>query len=435
MGRQKTIDTKTGSDAVPAAARHQPAVLVPRWWLFALGALLIVPWTVVAALYLGSTRGVAFAGAEPPPAAPAPRGTVGRPGPWGRIETSPIVISPPLEYLPEDPAPPQRPVWRFPQTTVAQLGTFLEGAGFPRDQAASIVSAARVDPSIGGVVVMPDPNVVWALQPEARKRLYLALAGTPLNPRHEQSFRFYGPSIDAWLGLAHLPPAIVDLVRPLAFQHDGFVYVADIDLLRERMGDTPEFRRLTKALLRDATLVARLHLDDQTAVDAVAEYWGRGGRRTDVRPLLESVALGPGATIDVTHLLPSFARDHLYRYPQITLADLEKPSLVNCFWTALNFFNQKPDDRFLQMPVVLETLKRDYHLVHDQFQLGDVVVFTDRGGNLYHAAVHIADGLVFGKNGNSSLAPWTLMPTERVRGYYPHRAEGGSVSYYRRNDM
>lgn len=36
--------------------------------------------------------------------------------------------------------------------------------------------------------------------------------------------------------------------------------------------------------------------------------------------------------------LPALARNHLYRYPKLTAADLDKPLLANCLWSALNFF-------------------------------------------------------------------------------------------------
>jgi hypothetical protein len=171
-------------------------------------------------------------------------------------------------------------------------------------------------------------------------------------------------------------------------------------------------------------------------VEAAAEYWGRGGRRTDIRPLLESIAAaGPGRSIDISHLLPPMARQHLYRYPRISLKDLEKPAFANCFWTALNFFNAELDDRLLDPPVAIERLKRDYYIVQDEFQLGDIAAFAGSDGVYFHASVYLADGLVFGKNGTSPLAPWTIVPLDRLKGYYVDRADDWNVVYYRRKDF
>src|SRR5690606_33748635 len=141
---------------------------------------------------------------------------------------------------------------------------------------------------------------------------------------------------------------------------------------------------------RHATMLVEVEVPGQASVDDLAEYWGRGGRRTDLEPLLEAVARdtsGSGA-LDISHLVPTLTRDHLYRYPRPTVEDLERPLLANCLWTALNFFAATPDDRYLDPAVAIATLKSDYYLVQDNLQLGDIAVFSDAGGNLVHVAVY-----------------------------------------------
>ena len=66
-------------------------------------------------------------------------------------------------------------------------------------------------------------------------------------------------------------------------------------------------------------------------------------------------------------------------------------------------------------------------------QLGDVVAFVDPAGGIFHAAVYLADGLVFGKNGTSHLSPWSIVPMDRLKGYYLEHADHWQVVYYRRN--
>src|SRR5690606_10465098 len=124
-------------------------------------------------------------------------------------------------------------------------------------------------------------------------------------------------------------------------------YFADAAIVRAEIPDGGERQKLAKTLLRQPTMLVRLSVGDSAQVPGLVEYWGRGGRATDVRPLLESVAgASQGGEIDVVHLLPAFARNRLYRYPRLTAGDLEKPALANCLWTALNFFRPEPDDRF-----------------------------------------------------------------------------------------
>jgi hypothetical protein len=125
----------------------------------------------------------------------------------------------------------------------------------------------------------------------------------------------------------------------------------------------------------------------------------------------------------------------LYRYPKVSLEDLEKPQLANCFWTALNFFNTTPDDRMLDPAYALERLHQDYYLVQDGLQLGDIVALSDRNLNIFHVAVYLADDLVFTKNGFFSLAPWTILPMDRLKGHYAEHRDNWRVTYYRRKDF
>lgn len=440
MSKQKRTESRvsaTGPQSEPSAAANGAVVALPRAWLAGMAALIIVPWLVAAAMYLTGKQAPAADGpaaASRPVKAGAP--VSGASGPWGQLELTPIVISPPLDYVPTDWGPVERPRWIFPEVSHRELEQFLAATGLSTDQVSRLVAAAQPDPRTGGLVVTPDPDLVRQLDPRVRAKIYSGLALTPLNFFQHSAYRHFAPTAEAWLGPSPVSRQTLQIVAPYVYRIGNFVYFADINLVRPQISDAAELQRLAKGLLRESTFLARLRLDDASQVDAIAEYWGRGGRRTDVLPLLESIAGGgPASLIDITHLLPPLARTHLYRYPRITLGDIEKGILVNCFWTALNFFNTKPDDRFLDAKIAIETLKRDYYIVHDKFQLGDIVAFHDANGDYFHASVYVADNLVFGKNGTSSLSPWTIVPMDRLRAYYLDHAtpDDWNVVYYRRS--
>lgn len=419
--------------AEPAATAE--VFTIPRAWFFALAALVVIPWLIASAIYFSSRESAAAANGGTPAAAPA----VADRGPWGHLEMTPILVSPPLEYVAADWGrqrndPDQ---WRFPGVTRDQLGAFLTMAGFTPDQAARVVAGAREDPSNGGLVVAPDAALVRSLTPEIRGRLYTQLAKTPLNFDQANSFRFFGGSPEDWLTGSLISPATRALIEPLIYRDGDYLHFSDIELARAEIADPGELRRLAKTLLRQTTMIVRLSVREAAEVPGLAEYWGRGGRRTDLRPLLESVAAGngPGHSIDVVHLLPSFARNHLYRYPKLTAEDLNRSALTNCLWTSLNFFNVEPDDRFLDLNASLETLKRDYFIVESGFQLGDVIAFLDEDGDLFHVAVYLADDLVFSKNGTSPMSPWVIMPLERVKGFYRSRSTSPRLLYHRHGKL
>jgi hypothetical protein len=320
--------------------------------------------------------------------------------------------------------------------SIDRVAAFFTSAGLPADAAARLQASARIDPRIGGTAVLPDEDLVLRLTPAVRARLYLQLAQSPHNPAQAHAFRFLGASGDPWLGGSLISHATRALVEPLIYRDDEFQYFADFDLLRRTITDEAELSRLAKALLRQSTVLVRLSVDDASQVDALAEYWGRGGRRTDLRPLLESVAgAGPDAAIDIVHLLPSFARDHMHRYPRLSAADYDRPIIANCLWTALNFFRTDPDDRFLDVGFALDALKRDYYVVQQGFELGDVVAFLDDEGDLYHVAVYLADDLVFTKNGTTPMSPWTVMTLDDLTDYYGSRTAEPRLIVHRRNDF
>jgi hypothetical protein len=422
-----------GRNSATPVDDSRPMVAVPRTWLFILAALLIAPWLAALAVYL---RAPAESVPVAPPVSTAGPATALPSGPWGTLTASPIVVSPPLEYVAADWGRASEPdTWYFPGTTPELLEAFLVSTGLPQDQAARIRSTARLHPGIRGLVVTPDPEIVRKLPPDVRSRLYVQLAKSTLNFDQASSFRFLGSSPEDWLGGTMISRETRQLTEQLIYRDGDFLNFADVEIVRASIRDEAELRRLAKALLRQSTLLVRLSVDDPSSVDSLADYWGRGGRRIDLRPLLESIVGAADHSIDLVHLLPTLARQHLYRYPKISTGDLNKPLLANCLWTSLNFFSTTPDDRFLDVTVALDTLRRDYYVVEDGFQLGDIIGFVDDEGDLFHAAVYIAADLVYTKNGTSPMAPWTIVSLDYLKGYYKRHADDLRLIYHRRNDL
>jgi len=423
-------------------------VVVPRVWLITLTALLIVPWLVAGAWWVWPTR----EGAEAPTNASTGESDAadGLVGPWGELFLRPITISPPAEYVSRGWGGIQPSVWHFPPMTGDELESLLVSFGLARDDAARLRSTARAADPVPGLFVVPDAALVARLTPEVRARVYLTLGriavsgytSAQVNFDQQSAYRYYGNSLDQWLG-PPLRPETVRLIEPYIYRHEGFMFFADIERVRAQIADPEELQLLAKRLLRHATVLAFLRVPaetDEAALDALAEYWGRGGRRTDLRPLLESLRNEPPINglrraIDISHLLPTMVREHLYRYPRPSVADMERPLLANCLWTVLNFFSPEPDDRYLDPEVSLAAIKNDYYIVQDNYQLGDIVAFSDAQGNLVHVAVYIAGDLLFSKNGTSPLAPWSILSFERFKGHYAEWADDWQVTYHRRKDM
>jgi hypothetical protein len=351
------------------------------------------------------------------------------------LTLTPIVITPPVEYIPMDDGPIAQPRWHFPKSTAAQLEQFLAESGASAELAARLMSLARPEAPTQGLAIDPPTDIVRSLSPDVRSKIYLRLAKSGLNFDQNSAYYFRAGSIDTWLGGPEVtPPALRKVVDPLVYRIGDYLYLADIEQVRAEIGNTQAFRDLVRRLLRQQTMFVSVGVSSAADVERLDDYWGRGGRRTDIQPVLESVAAA-GESVKISELLPDLPRRLLYRFPKVRAADQEKPDLVNCFWTALNFFNDTPDDRFLDAKVAVDTLKNDYFLVHGGLQLGDIAVYSTSDGSVFHVAVYLADDLLFTKNGSFSLAPWIILPRDYLKGRYAGQADDWKITYYRRKDL
>jgi hypothetical protein len=359
-----------------------------------------------------------------------------RTGKWGELTLIPIVISPPMELVSADWGKIRRPRWYFPGLDIEKAAQLLQSAGVSAKDAEWIRSAAKAEPKISGVVLNPDPDWVRALSPEIRAHIYSLLSKSDLNSDQVRAFRYPGINPESWLTTDLISPRTQQLVEPLIYHDGNFMLFSDIELVRPEINSEDELRRLSKTLFRQPTVIARLSLGPKANIDDLIEYWGRGGRQTKIRPLIESIsASGDDRSIDIIHLLPPFAQERLYSYPTFSDADLGKPALVNCLSTALNFFLPDSDDSLLDPAAAIKTLKEDYFIVESDFKLGDVIAFVDKNGSMFHAAVYIADDLVFSKNGISSMSPWTLMSIDDVKAYYKSSSENPRLIFHRKRDI
>lgn len=400
----------------------------PRPWIILLALTLVI--TPLFGEAANKLEPVGHAGSNTPSVMKT------RVGKWGELTLFPIVISPPMELVSTELGKARQPAWYFPDADANKAFRMLLEAGVRTVDASQLRAKTQLVERINGVVLTPNPEWVRGLDPEVRARVYAILAKSELNQAQVHAFRYPGANPEAWLDPGLISPKIRKLVEPLIYRNGVYMMFSDIDLVREQIGSDDELRRLSKALFRQPTVMARLSVGPGADLDALVEYWGRGGRDIKIRPLIESVA-GGGAeeSIDVIHLLPHFAQEHLYCYPTFTSADLDKPALVNCLWTSLNFFQTEPDDRFLESSVAFKTLREDYFIIETDFKLGDIVSFLDENGSIFHAAVYIADDLVFSKNGISSMAPWTLISIDEVKRYYHWQSENTRVIVHRQKNL
>jgi hypothetical protein len=212
---------------------------------------------------------------------------------------------------------------------------------------------------------------------------------------------------------------------------------ADFEPALRHLPNDDERRLFMNAVSRKRTLLAGLHLTPDSNVEAIIDYWGVGGRKRNVTPLLRALHHEGDAKVNIVCLLPDFARDHIYMHPLSSGVDAGGLK-QDCFWSAMNFFNDPPDNRVNDMNYLRDLLKSDYASITQPTQMGDVVFLATAKDAVIHAAAYIADDVVFTKNGESYTQPWIFMHMEDMLDTYAvkHPSSGPlKALYYRKKTL
>ena len=284
---------------------------------------------------------------------------LGQPGPWGELEYARINVEPPDDFVPTGAESFDKTVWVFAGLSVTQLTELFTTADLTASQRTELLSPAARSESPDGIIVTPRPGLPLELNPQARRQIYSVLARSELNPRQFQPYAFREGGLDDWFGRSGLSDTTLAWLKRLVYPRGSAICFSDLPELMPQIPTLAERRRLVKALWRNPTVLMKLRIRPDSNVDALTTYWARGWHVKDIRPLLASLTEVPGGLrIDVAHLLPPFARRRLYSYPNpATYSPAQAP---DCYWTALNFFNDPPDDRFHESAVWQQELASAY---------------------------------------------------------------------------
>jgi hypothetical protein len=382
--------------------------------LFILGLVLLAPWAILLWNRAGAP-GDEGGRARSYAAGASVREIPSSKGPWGELRIVRIMTEPPAESLANYLSYP-KPVWQFKGYSQADFEGLLRSAALTAEQEQALKASAS--PSADGYSVSPPDDVVWSLSPESRTVLYGALSLFPENVFQHEPFRFRKDMESEWFTNSSVPDETLGRVRKLFYQRGKTLLFSDPHLIVPSLSSDVERVRLLKALSRQSTLMVYLHVGPDTDIPSLVSYWApREGRAKDIKPLLESAGRIPGGLdIDITHLLPRFARKRIYTYPS---AEGDKGETVfDCHWNSMNFWNDPPNDKFSDGMTVIRTLETDYEPVTDDYRFGDIILFMKSETQAIHSAVYVADNILFTKNGPSQHSPWILMLMDTLVSHY-----------------
>jgi hypothetical protein len=351
-------------------------------------------------------------------------------GPWGVMEKQTVMLDRPAGAFPQS-KPPREIAWLFGHASRAELRTLIPSFGLPAAQQATLLDESRWHDFEHGILVVPPLELVRNLAPATRARLYDALGRTDENQSVRFPFVFRGP-VEEWLDGCPLSQELRQTVADMVYKNGDVSVFADMPYLRITFPSN-EVLTLTYHLSRVPAVIARLELDDRSDLAALKKYW-LPGKDADFGPLLSSLARVPGGTtLGVETLLPPLPRLLLYSYPQ------ERPDFppqANCVWSSMNFFNTQPDHRFMDEQFTFQTLRSQYQVVPRADAFGDVIMLYTPGPEgqmkLVHLCVHIAEDIVFTKNGLDVNQPWALMRLADVQALFP-AGVGQAAMVFRRH--
>jgi hypothetical protein len=424
--------------SIPAQVHFLPPVPSGRVRVFrwVIVLMMVAPWALVAVLFAVISLGYHF---QPSKAtiAGSSQAVAGKPGPWGQLEYRTIRLELPDEFV-FVPPPIQPPIrWFFHGFGKDRAIEFLKSAAITPPQLAMIEKAAWKAETLG-VAVEPGDEFILSLAVDARTKIYSVLVEFEENSRQIDPVWFERGKVDERIKDSGLSPASVGLLKGLLYpQGPSLLLFADFEPALRRLPNDQERHRFMNAVSRKRTLLAGLHISPESNLQEIIDYWGMGGRKKNVAPLLRALRHEGDAKINIVCLLPDFPRDRIYSHPFSNSADAMGHK-EDCFWSAMNFFNEAPDNRVNDMNFLRDLLKTDYAPVNQPSQLGDLVFLATSKDAVIHAAAYIADDIVFTKNGESYTQPWIFMHMQDMKDTYDvkHPTSGPlKALYYRKKSL
>ena len=349
-------------------------------------------------------------------------------GPWGELEVRTVYLEPPGNLLAVVAKPSTVTRWTFEQNTQGGVRVILAKAGVPLAVIERLLSPVRLVESGNSIILLPEREDLVALSMEVRSALYLELAKSSANEYQRDPVFILGGDVDDWLEEVPLTSGQRALFRQLLWRRGGALVFSDVQALLALAKGPEEVSAVFRSITRVRSLVISLRLPLTVDRQAFIDYWTADQVGTPRLAFIRAVTQRRAKQlIDVTHFLPSAFRLRVYSFPELDLG--LKGRFPDCHWTSLNFFNQEPKDIYLDTRQAAEHLLKDYVAVDAPYRYGDVLCFLDDGEGL-HTCVHIVDDIVLTKNGDSILAPWTLMRLRDVDEIY-RRTPNTRIQAYR----
>ncbi len=348
------------------------------------------------------------------------------PGAWGRIRCAYIYLEAPKQLVENYPLPNTQARWAFPEAMRNDLPALFQKVGLPEIVGQTLLDPQSMVSADGMIFVFPKGPDLEALTPDTRARIYTELAKYPINEYHVDPVLIIGQTVQEWYKTSKLRPELIRKIEQLSYKRGETTAFSDISYLLSFAQSDSEARVIFKSMTRTRGILVKIEADHNTNIEEVVNYWsvGKGLRRKDVEPLLQSIIDTDGIeALPLSHMLPALVRKLIYTYPGLDMG--KNGILPDCHWTSLNFFNYDPHEYLLDSRLATSAVLEKFEQVDPPYKYGDILFFLNKDtGDAYHSCVYLADNLVFTKNGRNLLSPWLIMKREDVEKVYLYRGDG-----------
>jgi hypothetical protein len=335
-------------------------------------------------------------------------------GPWGSLEYFSIPLTCPPESLAFLRTPSQQVEWCFHARNQTELEADLFAAGLSGEEIALILKGANVLAYPELMRAFPAEEAILGMSFQTRAKLYRRLGQIQENRYHRRPLYIATENLSAWFDGSGIPRPVIEDIAKLAYPTPRGIgyFFADLPFTMRQTNSMKEERLILAGLTRRQGLVVRLRLTRETLTPEIADYWHAGYKNKAVMPILEAVVrANDGGAVDIAHLLPATPRQYLNRFPDPSDAvDGRHP---DWFWTCYNFFRFAPRDLYADSPERDTVIIEEFEPGLPPLQFGDMVLLNS-GSKIIHGCIHIADDIVFTKNGPDLFSPWVLMRLEDV---------------------
>ena len=350
-------------------------------------------------------------------------------GPWGEIDALGFPLANCDGKIPDQAERLKEPRWVFEKFSEVELTTFLKSCDLTRAQKRILLNRDSWTVLPGACVIYPPQHLVWSLSSRSRRQIYSMLARSPANYCQRFPFRFPLNGFDSRLKSGGLAAQDVERLKRFTYIDGGTVCFTDLELA-ECILAPAQFKKLVETIYQIPVYRLRLRVSPDSDVEELVRYWGKGGREKLVEPLLKALTKVPeGAALNISALLPPFARLRLYTYPA-SWNDPDAASM-DCMFSSMNFFRTTPDTNLFDRAYAQEVLASDYVPVDGRPTFGDLITVADAKDKIVHMCVYIAGDFVFTKNGFNLEEPWVLMRMSDIRLLYRTSVQSSRLITFR----